>query len=224
MKKAVVVLLGPHGSGKDTQGEALVNKLGANFISVSDALKYASVNIPEYKDKYKPEAHMAAGKLVSDIGVETALDFVMRYAPKDKIVTALAGTCRNPSQVPDVLHLIEKYYTHHLVLFIMMNLNDFLIFRRLEGRKKKSEMERRPIRLDDDQRIWNKLIDDDMKMIPLVVAEILRHKHEINYVNAGSTPEKVFADICKLLEKYHIIFPKHQTVEPSQLAAAAFLE
>ncbi|CAJ0582525.1 unnamed protein product, partial [Mesorhabditis spiculigera] len=125
-----IVLLGPPGSGKGTQGALLAKKLGACHVSTGDMLR-AEVNSGSPMGKAL-QSTMAAGELVSD---GMMCDLVEVFLNKTESVNGfiLDGFPRTVGQAEKLQAMLEKNKTR-LDVVLEFAVDDELLVDRVVGR------------------------------------------------------------------------------------------
>lgn len=127
MEKFLILIMGPQGSGKGTQGKILAEKLGYVYVEMGPTLKeYAQQNsndsgiINKYQNK---------GKLVPDKIVMR----VIKYKFEGAKSIILDGEPRNKVQAAKIIELAHEY--NFKVMAVNIELTDREALKRLLGRR-----------------------------------------------------------------------------------------
>ena len=126
MIKNIIILLGPPGSGKGTQGAVLSKELAIPHISTGDILR--KMALEDNKDSRLLAKYMSEGKLFpSDLINQLVKRFIISDACKDGCI--LDGYPRNLEQV--------KYFIENIdanISTIFFDVSDEIVTRRILGR------------------------------------------------------------------------------------------
>lgn len=112
MEKLLILIMGPQGSGKGTQGKILADTLDYVYAEMGPTLKeYAQENLDdgEIINKYQKQ-----GKLVPDKIVIKAI----KYKFEGGINIILDGVPRKKGQAEEILRLAEEYGFKTLAIYI----------------------------------------------------------------------------------------------------------
>ncbi|MCX6811856.1 MAG: nucleoside monophosphate kinase [Candidatus Berkelbacteria bacterium] len=127
MENFLILIMGPQGSGKGTQGKLLADELDYVYAEMSPTLKeYAKLNL---EDKEKIEKCIAEGKLVPDEIVMR----VIKYKFEGSLGIILDGVPRNKNQATEIVALAQEYGFKIITVYI--DLPDDEAIKRLLARK-----------------------------------------------------------------------------------------
>lgn len=125
----VFCLIGPPGSGKDTQGRVLKDKFDIHVISVGEVLRAAVAS--RHIMATQIEKYMNFGKLVPDDIVDRTLrDYIETLNPKNIVFTGF------PRRVEQVSYLdgIISDFGEELKAVVLLQIPDEIVFDRVSGR------------------------------------------------------------------------------------------
>jgi len=210
----ILVLLGPPGSGKGTQGVLLKNKLGFEHISTGDMLR-AEVS-KKSPLGLKAEEYMKQGLLVPDDLIIAMIKNILIQAPNKNYV--FDGFPRNVNQAEAFETMLNTMGLQVDKVFYF-DLDDDVIIKRLSGRrvcpkcsatyniyyqKPKNDTlcdnDATPlIQRDDDKEeiIANRLRVYKEQTFPLI--EYYKSKNKLFVVSANGTQEEVFEKLKSML-------------------------
>jgi adenylate kinase len=210
----ILVLLGPPGSGKGTQGALLKNKLGFEHISTGDMLR-AEVSKKSTLG-LKAEEYMKQGLLVPDDLIIAMIKNILIQAPNKNYV--FDGFPRNVNQAEAFETMLNTMGLQVDKVFYF-DLDDDVIIKRLSGRrvcpkcsatyniyyqKPKNDTlcdnDATPlIQRDDDKEevIANRLRVYKEQTFPLI--EYYKSKNKLFVVSANGTQEEVFEKLKSML-------------------------
>jgi len=210
----ILVLLGPPGSGKGTQGALLKNKLGFEHISTGDMLR-AEVS-KKSPLGLKAEEYMKQGLLVPDDLIIAMIKNILIQAPNKNYV--FDGFPRNVNQAEAFETMLNTMGLQVDKVFYF-DLDDDVIIKRLSGRrvcpkcsatyniyyqKPKNDTlcdnDATPlIQRDDDKEeiIANRLRVYKEQTFPLI--EYYKSKNKLFVVSADGTQEEVFEKLKSML-------------------------
>ncbi|MFP3293951.1 MAG: adenylate kinase [Hydrogenobaculum sp.] len=210
----ILVLLGPPGSGKGTQGALLKNKLGFEHISTGDMLR-AEVS-KKSPLGLKAEEYMKQGLLVPDDLIIAMIKNILIQAPNKNYV--FDGFPRNVNQAEAFETMLNTMGLQVDKVFYF-DLDDDVIIKRLSGRrvcpkcsatyniyyqKPKNDTlcdnDATPlIQRDDDKEeiIANRLRVYKEQTFPLI--EYYKSKNKLFVVSANGTQEEVFEKLKSML-------------------------
>jgi Adenylate kinase (EC 2.7.4.3) len=210
----ILVLLGPPGSGKGTQGVLLKNKLGFEHISTGDMLR-AEVSKKSTLG-LKAEEYMKQGLLVPDDLIIAMIKNILIQAPNKNYV--FDGFPRNVNQAEAFETMLNTMGLQVDKVFYF-DLDDDVIIKRLSGRrvcpkcsatyniyyqKPKNDTlcdnDATPlIQRDDDKEeiIANRLRVYKEQTFPLI--EYCKSKNKLFVVSANGTQEEVFEKLKSML-------------------------
>jgi adenylate kinase len=126
-----LVMLGPPGAGKGTQGRRLVDDFGLAYIATGDMLRE---HVKEGTELGKAaDAHMKGGGLVpDDLVLEMFAERIQHDDAKDGFV--LDGFPRTVRQA-DALHEMLDQHDRRLTAVLLIDADDDEVIRRLGGRR-----------------------------------------------------------------------------------------
>ena len=208
-----VILMGPPGSGKGTQGDLIERKYGFPKISTGDLLRQAVQNgTPLGK---KAETRMNKGELVSD---DIVVEMVAERIGKDdcKKGYVLDGFPRNLMQA----QMLEDLKNSHPEIILDIQLNEEILIQRLSSRRicsrcgKIFNLSLRPpdhpdtcdlcqvdlIQRRDDRPnvIKERLRVYHIETAPLI--EYYQRKNIYHRIDGEKAVEAVFSDICSIID------------------------
>jgi adenylate kinase len=208
-----VILMGPPGSGKGTQGDLIERKYGFPKISTGDLLRQAVQNgTPLGK---KAETRMNKGELVSD---DIVVEMVAERIGKDdcKKGYVLDGFPRNLMQA----QMLEDLKNSHPEIILDIQLNEEILIQRLSSRRicsrcgKIFNLSLRPpdhpdtcdlcqvdlIQRRDDRPnvIKERLRVYHIETAPLI--EYYQRKNIYHRIDGEKAIETVFLDICSVID------------------------
>lgn len=120
----MILLMGPTGSGKTTQGRRLADKYGMAWVSVGQLLRGHLEGAD--KDRYKK------GELVATERAMAVLDKFLADTPADQSIM-LDGAPRNEEQLEEFNRLLKKH-NRQLQAVILISVPEQEIYNRLRGR------------------------------------------------------------------------------------------
>ncbi|MBU2595877.1 nucleoside monophosphate kinase, partial [Patescibacteria group bacterium] len=126
MEKFLILIMGPQGSGKGTQGKLLAQKLNYLYAEMGPVLKEYASESPEDRDeilRYQKE-----GKLVPDEIVMKAIKY--KFGGSTNII--LDGVPRNKKQAKEIMALAKEY--NFTVIAVYIDLKDEEALKRLLAR------------------------------------------------------------------------------------------
>lgn len=183
-----LLLIGPPGSGKGTQGKLLAPILNYNYLSMGSTLRsFAKLKNPKAKEikKLIDGGHIISDKLFQPIFYKT-----MDALPKAEGVI-LDGFPRDIHQVGVLDDAIKKYHVGK-VKAIFLDVPKISVIKRLKERAKEEG------RADDDpEAIHVRFEEYHEKTFPLV--EYFEKHHWLTRIDGDQSIEKVHADILKKL-------------------------
>jgi len=212
MEKFLILIMGPQGSGKGTQGKLLAEKFGLTYAEMGPTLKeYANEN-PE--DKETIEKFQSKGKLVPDEIVMKAIKY--RFGGASSII--LDGVPRNKNQAEEIVALAKEYGLKTIGVYI--DLSDDEAVKRLlarlvcpvdgfeppypESLKKTScdKCSAKLIRRDDDTKeIILERLKQFHKLTEPMIDYLKKNKIELIKINGEPAVKMVQNNLIKELEK-----------------------
>src|SRR3989304_7898872 len=123
MEKFLILIMGPQGSGKGTQGKLLAKNLNYLYAEMGPVLKEYANESPEDRDeilKFQKE-----GKLVPDEIVIKAIKY--KFGGSSNII--LDGVPRNKKQAEEIMALAKDY--NFKVIAVYIDLKDDEAIKRL---------------------------------------------------------------------------------------------
>lgn len=208
-----VILMGPPGSGKGTQGDLIERKYGFPEISTGDLLRQAVQDATPLGKK--AEARMNRGELVSD---DIVVQMVAERVAKDdcKKGYVLDGFPRNLRQA----QMLEELNDSRPEIILDIQLNEEILVQRLSSRRicsgcgkifnlslnppdppdkcdlcKASLIQRRD---DQPEVIKERLRVYHIETAPLI--EYYRRKNIYHRIDGEKAIETVFLDICSVID------------------------
>ncbi len=140
MKKEIILVLGPQGSGKSTQAKLLADYLDYKFISTGELVRRESKNGTELAKKI--QFYQLKGELVPDDIIEKMLFDEMNKS--EHFGFLIDGFPRNKNQLKDFLEFLKiNDYSLVKVFYLDVSLNECLnrikLRREIENRPDESE-------------------------------------------------------------------------------------
>ena len=181
----MIILIGPAGAGKSTQGQLLAERLGWNWMSAGQLLREA--NNPELLKI------MNDGVLVPSHFVNELMIAGIKKAPDQKKII-LDGFTR---KIEEVHHLIETQTEHggNVDLAIVLDIDKENILKRLGLRGRND---------DKPEAIEQRLTEFHRSFDPIL--EYLKSQNiKISHVNGVGTIEEVYQRILKELTACNLI-------------------
>jgi adenylate kinase len=182
--KNVLILIGPPGSGKGTQGKLLAPILKYNYLSMGSTLREKAKSDEEIKKT------IDAGHIIPDTMIRKIFFDSIKALPKAAGVI-LDGFPRDIDQTNILDELISKHKVDK-VRAIFIDVPKSAVLERL---KKREGTEGR--KDDDPEIIHTRFQEYDRKTHPLI--EYFQKHHYLIHINGDQAIEKVHADILKRL-------------------------
>lgn len=186
-----IILFGPPGAGKGTQSQLLVNKYGLVHISTGDILRE---NIEK-----KTSLGIEASKLIDhgnyvsdDIAVKLITQEIEKHLPCNGFV--FDGFPRTVFQADRFKEILSKYNSDVTAL-ISIELDNASIVDRILNR---AETSKRP----DDT--CKEIIEKRLAIFEkntLIIKEYYKNLNKYQSVNGLGDIDKIFSDICNLIDK-----------------------
>jgi adenylate kinase len=186
-----IILFGPPGAGKGTQSQLLVDKYGLVHISTGDILRE---NIEK-----KTSLGIEASKLIDhgnyvsdDIAVQLITQEIEKHVPCNGFV--FDGFPRTVFQADRFKEILSKYNSDVTAL-ISIELDNTSIIDRLLNR---AETSKRP----DDT--CKEIIEKRLAIFEqntLIIKEYYKNLNKYQSVNGLGDIDKIFSDICNLIDK-----------------------
>jgi adenylate kinase len=186
--KNILILIGPPGSGKGTQGKLLAPVLGYNYLSMGSTLRsYATANTPAAKEV---KELIDAGRIIPDTMIKKIFNDAVKSLPQSEGLI-LDGFPRDIDQVHILDEAFAKYGTQKVkVLFIdVPKAHVIARLTKREGIESRAD--------DDPQVIETRFEEYDRKTHPLL--EYFQKQHRLVHINGDQAIEKVHAEILKAL-------------------------
>lgn len=228
--KQIVILLGPPGSGKGTQGILLAEKFGLYYFDVSRILEDAwNKNIDEiievdgqkYSLRYEKEENWEKGKLCSPPLVAYLFGKKIEEIYKDGKGIVFAGAPRTMYDVEKMIPLVKQLYGEENIKIILIELTpEQTIFR--NSHRRICELMRHPILYSaetknlghcplDGSKLLKRGKLDDPETIKIRIKEyeertfplvefFEKQGFEVQRVNGEQAVAEVYGDILKVLE------------------------
>lgn len=186
--KNFLLLIGPPGSGKGTQGKLLAPILNYNYLSMGSTLrKYTKTSAPKAKEIKKL---IDAGHIIPDDMIREIFHETIKVLPKsDGLI--LDGFPRDIHQVNILDESLKKYQVDK-VKAIFLDVPKMNVIKRLAERAKEQD------RADDNPEVIHTRFEEyHDKTFPLV--EYFENHHWLSKVNGDQDIEHVHAEILKKL-------------------------
>ncbi|HYC79689.1 MAG TPA: nucleoside monophosphate kinase [Candidatus Binatia bacterium] len=186
--KNLLILIGPPGSGKGTQGKLLSPILEFNYLSLGQTLRqYAKQKTPEAKEIKKL---INAGHIIPDATIKRIFFEAIKTLPKAKGLI-LDGFPRDIDQVNILDEAIGKYKVHRLKA-IFIDVPKVKVLQRLQKREDTES------RADDNPEVIETRFQEyDEKTYPLV--KYFEKQHRLIRIHGDQTIENVHAEIVRKL-------------------------
>jgi adenylate kinase len=188
--KNILILIGPPGSGKGTQGKLLAPILEYNYVSVGQTLRLVAKGPEETAKQIKKLINN--GHIIPDDLIRRILLDTVKELPKSKGLI-LDGFPRDIEQVPILDEIITKHKVERVkALFIDVPKN------KVEQRL----LNRADARADDTpQVIETRFKEYDEKTHPLI--DYFDKHHKLIRVNGDQAIEQVHAETLRKLDHGH---------------------
>lgn len=186
--KNILILIGPPGSGKGTQGKLLAPILNYNYLSMGSTLRgYAKGTTSTAKEV---KTMIDAGHIIPDHVIRKIFNDTLKALPPSEGLI-LDGFPRDIGQVNILDEAFAKYGTQKVkVLFI--DVPKAHVMARLTKREGIES------RADDDPKVIETRFEEyDRKTHPLI--EYFEKQHRLVHINGDQTIEKVHADILRTI-------------------------
>jgi len=229
VKKSVIIIIGPPGSGKGTQAELLANKLGCYYFETARILENIVMNAAAEKFKIvegkkyffgEQKKKWETGKLMDSSIVTVWVNEKIQELANDNQNLVIAGSPRTLYEAEKVMPVLEKLYKKNNIKTIFFTLPEKeSLFR--NSHRRICELMRHPVLfnkdtqnlktcpLDGSKIIERKKLDDPetIKKRLRVYAEetipvinyLKKHKFSVKNVSAKPAPSVIFANILKAL-------------------------
>jgi adenylate kinase len=184
----ILILIGPPGSGKGTQGKLLVPILKYNYLSMGATLReHAKGKAPVDK---KIKDIIDAGHIIPDTMIRKIFHDAVKALPKANGLI-LDGFPRDIGQVSILDEAFAKYGTEKVkVLFIdVPKAHVMARLRKREGIESRAD--------DDPQVVETRFEEYDRKTYPLI--EYFEKQHRLVHINGDQNIENVHAEILRKL-------------------------
>ena len=185
-----LVLFGPPGAGKGTQSEKLIEKYGLVHISTGDLFRWHTKNETSLGKKVK--AIMDSGALVPDSITIAMLKEELDKNPKAKgfLFDGFPRTVDQAAALDNFMK--ENNSAIHFV--IALDVPEKELRERIAKRKLTSN------RADDEEEKLNKRVNEYFGKT-IHVLPYYEVKGRLNTVNGVGEIDKIFSDICSVLDK-----------------------
>jgi adenylate kinase len=189
--KNVIVILGPPGSGKGTQGKMLAAFLNYNYLSMGQYLRNYTLRETELARKVK--AAIDSGKIIPDEWMVHIFKEAIENLP-DAPGMLLDGFPRDIGQAPILDIFMQEHLTNSLkVLFLEVEKEDLL--KRIEHREKVGH----EMRADDDPKVISTRFEEyENKTFPL--KKYFESKGVLIPINGNQSIEGTHHEIMQKLE------------------------
>jgi adenylate kinase len=191
--KNLLILIGPPGSGKGTQGKLLAPILGYNYLSLGAKLRdYTKEKTPEAKEIKKL---INKGHIIPDERIRKFLHAAIRSMPKAKGLI-LDGFPRDIDQVNILDEMVVKNGVSKIKAFFI-DVPKIKVLSRLQKRKGKEA------RGDDTPEVIETRFQEyDEKTHPLL--DYFHKQHRLVHINGDQSIENVHAEILRKLNHAQI--------------------
>jgi adenylate kinase len=186
--KNILILIGPPGSGKGTQGKLLAPILKYNYLSMGSTLRNYALNDTASAKEVKEL--IDAGHIIPDHVIRKIFHDAIKALPKSEGLI-LDGFPRDIDQVNILDEAFAKYGTEKAkVLFIdVPKAHVMARLTKREGIESRAD--------DDPQVIETRFEEYDRKTHPLL--EYFQKQHRLVHINGDQSIENVHADILRTL-------------------------
>jgi adenylate kinase len=194
MKNMAVAIIGPSGSGKDTQAEFVEKEFGIKHFSVGQLFR----DIKNRGDAIAKEAmeYVTAGKWVPDeITIKVVKDYIERECPDGFVMTGFPRTVDQFLMFDDVLKDLDLDWT----AVVHMDLSREESLNRMVKQAKEAEEAGNP-RPDATRELMNKRLDSYYETINPILQECKERGILLN-IDASPSIEKVKDDLLSELKK-----------------------
>lgn len=186
--KNIIILIGPPGSGKGTQGKLLAPILKYNYFSMGSALrKYAK---SQSKNAKEVKAIIEAGRIIPDDMIRSIFHDTIKALPKSEGLI-LDGFPRDIQQVSIFDEAISDYKVDR-VKAVFIDVPKIKVLNRLQ---KRGSIESRAD--DNPEIIETRFIEYDEKTFPLV--SYFEKQHRLVRINGDQSVEEVHAEVLRKL-------------------------
>jgi adenylate kinase len=228
-KKQVIILLGPPGSGKGTQGTLLAEKLGLYYFETSKILEESFnghregefVEIGGEKFYFaKEKENWENGLLVSPAFVVYLSEGKIRNLHKEEKGIVFSGALRTMPEAEKLMSLVKELYGERNINIILLEINaENSVFR--NSNRRICELMRHPIlyseetknlnncpidgsklikrELDNPETIKIRLKEYEERTLP-IVEYFNRENLRVKKINGEQSVADVYGDILKVLE------------------------
>ncbi len=188
----ILLVMGPQGSGKSTQGKLLAKKYGLTFISTGEIFR--SLYKSGDKIGIEAEKYWGNGELVPDEIVLKVLKEYFRLNPSNKGYV-VDGFPRRKSQ----FHLMEEAFPEPVTVLVFLTLTGGIIKQRL---KKRWHLEHRP---DEQPKAIKKRLEIYAKETEPLIKEFKKHGVPVIEIDASPSIEEIFSNIEGALKERNLI-------------------
>jgi adenylate kinase len=180
-----IILLGPPGSGKGTQGKRLAEKLNFSYVSMGQVLRKYSELESELGKKIKNV--IDKGFIIPDEWIKVIFHEAMMSLPENTKGVVMDGFPRDLAQAPVMEDGIDKFkIINYQVVFLEVPKE--VLLKRLELRMTKES------RADDNPDVFiQRFKEYENKTLPL--KDYYGKKDKLLLINGDQTPNEVFAEI-----------------------------
>jgi adenylate kinase len=184
--KQCIVFLGKTGAGKDTQAGMLEAKYGIRIMRIGDLVRDVAKSNTHIADE------LAAGKLVDDPVVDVLMKKAVSALKKDEVFVS-DGYPRHLKQAHTLETVLAKADAK-LIIVIYFALSDSDARLRLKLRNRSD---------DTPDAILQRLTE--FHMSTETVIDYFRDNKKLLEIDASKSPDEVFANLVKNLEKAGIV-------------------
>lgn len=220
MEKYLILIMGPQGSGKGTQGKLLADKFHYVYAEMGPTLsEYAKLNL---EDGQIIKQHQQKGLLVPDEVVIRAIKY--RFEGSTSII--LDGVPRNKEQAEEIINLAQEYGLKTIAIYI--DLDDNEAIKRLLARKicpidgyeppypqslKKTTCDKCGVKLirrsDDTKKVIRQRLSEYHKKTKPMIDFLKKKKIVVLEIDGKPSVEKVKDQIMTQLKEQGIIDAKN---------------
>jgi adenylate kinase len=185
----VIVILGPPGSGKGTQGKFLAQVLGYNYLSMGQYLREYSMRDTELAGKVQET--IDSGRIIPDTWMTDIFGEAVENLP-DAPGVILDGFPRDVGQAPILAEFLNKHNTQSLKVIFMEVSEDKLMQRLLNREGVESRAD------DEPSVIHTRFLEYENKTYPL--KKYFEDKNVLVMINGDQSVHDVHAEIMKKLK------------------------
>ena len=209
-----IILFGPPGAGKGTQGTKIVKKFNLHKVSTGDLLREEIKNYTDLGNKIK--SMMDAGSLISDNIIN---DLITKVISNKKFYNRLIfdGYPRNLKQAKNLDSQIKKY-KQKISCVLSLNVDKESIIKRISGRQtcvncglifNEYYYPASSKNHSCDPKFLNKRSDDNKKIIinrfetylnkTLPILDFYKEQNLLHQINGMAKIDQIFDEICGII-------------------------